>query len=229
MSECIRSVRKFLEHEQQNRNVKQQPRLNVEAMRFGMVGQIPLEIMAWLRDAFGLTQQVLTSALTCNCLFPVAPTVLGTSWGDSPVSKHWKVTVDNFCIGQRGHVAQGSHQCLLVLNEPRDGALSRVWEKINAKARLWQVVVVIQERPGEKHLSRKHYRRYTTNDVTCTELAIFPAGTISFGHAAGWNDHVDRNGTSDNTFRAFTRHSHTLTCDEDGHLVASDTHCPGIL
>ena len=129
MSECVWSVRKFLDHEQQKtRNVKQQPQLNVEVMRFGMVGQIPLEIMAWLRDAFGLTQQVLTSALTCNCLFPVAPTVLGTSWGDSPVSKHWKVTVDNFCIGQRGQVAQGSHQCLLVLNEPRDRVLESVGE-----------------------------------------------------------------------------------------------------
>jgi len=76
MSECVQSVRKFLEHEQQKtRNVKQQSRLNVKAMRFGMVGQIPLEIIAWLRDVFGLEQQVLTSALTCNCLFPVEPTV----------------------------------------------------------------------------------------------------------------------------------------------------------
>jgi len=60
-----------------------------------------------------------------------------------------------------------------------------VWEKINATARAGQVVVVIHERPGEKRLSRKHYRRYTTNDVTCTELAIFPAGTVSFGQPLG--------------------------------------------
>jgi len=127
MSECVWSVRKFLDHEQQKtRNVKQQPQLNVEVMRFGMVGQIPLEIIACLRNVFGLTQQVLTSALTCNCLFPVVPTVQGTLWGDSPVSKHWKVTVDDFCIGQTGQVAQWSHQCLLVLNDPRDGALSRM-------------------------------------------------------------------------------------------------------
>jgi len=226
MSECVRSVRKFLEHKQQKtRNVKQQPRLNVAAMRLSMAGQIPLEIIAWLRDVFGLEQQVLTSALTCNCLFPVEPTVLGTSWGDSPVSKHWKVTVDDLT----GQVAKWSHRCLLVLNEPIDGALSRVWEKINATARLRQVVVVIQERPGGKRLSRKHYRHYTTNAVTCTELAIFHAGTISFGHAAGWNDYANRNGKSDNAFRASTRHSHTWTCDEDGHLVAPDAHCPGIL
>jgi len=94
-------------------------------------------------------------------------------------------------------------------------------------ARLLQVVVVIQERPGEKRLSRKHYMRYATNDVTCTELAIFHAGTISFGHAAGWNDYANRNGTSDNTFRASTRHNHTWTYDEDGHLLAPDAHCPG--
>ena len=51
-----------------------------------------------------------------------------------------------------------------------------------------QVVVVIHERPGRKRLSQKRdiiCWRYTTNDVTCTVLAIFPAGTISFGHAAG--------------------------------------------
>jgi len=39
-----------------------------KAMRFGMIGQLPLEIVAWLRDAFDLEQQVLTSALTINRL-----------------------------------------------------------------------------------------------------------------------------------------------------------------
>jgi len=149
--------------------------------------------------------------------------------GTSPVGGHWRVSVDNFCAPKTGPVAPWSHRCLLVLNEPRDGAISRVWEKTNATARLRQVSVVIHERPGGKRLSRKHYRRYTTNDVTCTELAIFPAGTVSFGHSAGWNDYADRNGTSDNTNIASIRHSHTWTCDEDGHLVALDAHCPGIL
>jgi len=97
-------------------------------MRFGKVGQIPLEIITWLRDVFGLEQQVMTLALTSNCLFPVAPTVLGTSWVDSPVNKHWKKTVDDFCAGQTGQVAQWPHGCLLVLNEPRDGALKSVGE-----------------------------------------------------------------------------------------------------
>jgi len=91
------------------------------------------------------------------------------------------------------------------------------------------VVVVIHERLGGKRLPRKHYMRHSTNDVTCTELAIFPAGTISFGHAAGWNDYADRNGLSTNFNRASLTQSHTWTCDEDGHLVVPDTHCPGVL
>jgi len=42
-----------------------------------IVGQLPLEIIAWLRDVFDLEQQVVTSALTLNCLFPVVLSVLG--------------------------------------------------------------------------------------------------------------------------------------------------------
>ena len=129
----------------------------------------------------------------------------------------------------KGPVAPWSHRCLVVLNEPRDGALSRVWEKITATAGLRRVVGVIHERPGQKRLPRKHYMRHSTNDVTCTELAIFPAGTNSFGHAAGWNDYTDRNGQSAKANSASSTHSHTWTCDEDGHLVAPDAHCPGIL
>jgi len=155
--------------------------------------------------------------------------MLGTLWGDSPVGYHWGVTVDNFCPQQTGPPAPWTHRCLLVLNEPREGALSRVWENIAATARLRRVVVVIHERPGGKRLSRTHYRRYSTNDVTCTELAIFPAGTICFGHAAGWNDYADANGMSANSNRASSRHSHTWTCDEDGNLVVPGTHCPGVL
>jgi len=63
-----------------------------------------------------------------------------------------------------------------------------------AIARLRRVVVVVQERPGDKRLPRKHYMRHSTTEVACTELAIFLAGTISFGHAAGLNDYAERNG-----------------------------------
>ena len=52
---------------------------------------------------------------------------------------------------------------------------------------------------------------------------------MSFGHAAGWNDYADRNGLNTNPNRLSSTHSHTWTCDEDGHLVVPDTHCPGVL
>jgi len=222
-------MRKVLEHNKaKTRHVREQPRINRNAMRFEIVGQLPLEIIGWLQDVFDLEQEVVTSALTLNCLFPVVPSVLRSSWGDSPVGYHWRVTVDNFCPDMTRPVAPWSHRCLVVLNEPRDGALSRVWEKITATARLRRVVVVIHERPGQKRLPQKHYMRHSTNDVTYTELAIFPAGTISFGHAAGWNDYADRSGQSVKANSASSTHSHTWTCDEDGHLVVPDTHCPGV-
>jgi len=99
--ECAGSMRKVLKlNQEKTSKVKQQPRINRKAMRFGMVAQLPFEIVAWLRDVFGLEQQVVISVLTINCLFPVAPSMLGTAWGDSPVGYHWRVIVDNFYPGQ---------------------------------------------------------------------------------------------------------------------------------
>ena len=208
--ECVRSMRTVLKHKQEKtRQTNQQPQINGKAMRFDMIGQLPVEIIAWLRNVFDLEQQVVTSALTINCLFPVAPYVLGISWGGIPVGYHWRVTVNNFGPDTTGSATPWSHRCLVVLNEPREGALSRVWEKITATARLWRVVVILHERPGKKRLTRKRYMRHSKNDVTCTKLAIFPAGTIGFGHAAGWNDYADRNGFSTNSNSAFSTHSHT--------------------
>jgi len=87
--ECVGSMRKVLKHNQEKpRKEKQQPRINGKAMRFDMIGQLPLEIIAWLRDVFDLEQEVVTSALTINCLFLVAPSVLGTSWEDCLVGYH---------------------------------------------------------------------------------------------------------------------------------------------
>jgi len=145
----VGSMRKVLEHSKaKTSHVKEQPRINGNAMRFDIVGQLPLENIGWLRDVFDLEQEVMTSALTLNCLFPVVPSVLGSSWGDSLVGYHWRVTVDNFCPDMKP-VAPWSHRCLVVLKEPRDGALSREWEKITTTARLRRVVVVIHERPHE--------------------------------------------------------------------------------
>ena len=130
------SMRKVLEHNKaKTGHIKEQSRINGNAMHFDIVGQLPLEIVAWLRDVSDLEQQVVTSALTLNCLFPVVPSVPGSSWGDSPMGYHWRVTVDNFCPDMTRPVAPWSHRCLVVLSEPRDGALSRVWEKITATAR----------------------------------------------------------------------------------------------
>jgi len=103
--------------------------------------------------------------------------------------------------------------------------LSHEYGSITATASLQRVLVVVHERPGEKRLPQKHYMRHSKNDVTYTELAIFPVSTIRFGHAAGRNDYADRNGLSINFNRASSTHSHTWTCDEDGHLVVPDTHC----
>ena len=59
--------------------------------------------------------------------------------------------------------------------------------------------------------------------------SYFSCRYCQFWSAAGWNNYADRKGTSENTNIASIRHSHTWTCDEDGHLVAPDAHCPGIL
>ena len=150
---CVGSMRNVLKLNQaKSWKEKQQLRMNRKAMRFDMVGQLPLDVVSWLRDVFGLEQRVVTSALTINCLFPVAPSVLGTAWGDNPVGYHWRVTFGNFCPDQTGPVTPWAHRCLLVLNKPREGALSRVWEKISTNTRLQKVVVVVHDRPGEKRL-----------------------------------------------------------------------------
>jgi len=48
-------MRKVVEFDQEKtRNVKQQPRMDTMARRFDMIGQLSLEIAAWLRDAFDL-------------------------------------------------------------------------------------------------------------------------------------------------------------------------------
>ena len=65
LHECVGSMRKVLEHNKaRTRHTKEQSRINGNAMRFDIVGQLPLEIIAWLRNVFDLEQQVVTSALT---------------------------------------------------------------------------------------------------------------------------------------------------------------------
>jgi len=57
----------------------------------------------------------------------------------------------------------------------------------------------------------------------------FPCRHYQFWSRRRWIYYAGRNGTSDNTTTASIRHGHTWTCDEDGHLVAPDAHCSGIL
>ena len=45
-----------------------------------IVAQIVPELRAWLRDAFGLRGEALTSALTMSTLFEAAPRVVGGAW-----------------------------------------------------------------------------------------------------------------------------------------------------
>ena len=53
----MESMRKVLKHNKaKTRHVKEQPRINGNAMRFDIVGQLLLEIIAWLRDVFDLEQ-----------------------------------------------------------------------------------------------------------------------------------------------------------------------------
>jgi len=51
------NLHKVLEHAQaKTRNGKQQPQIDGNAMRFEMIGQLPFDIIGWLRDAFHLEQ-----------------------------------------------------------------------------------------------------------------------------------------------------------------------------
>ena len=44
--ECVGSMRKVLEHAQaKTRNIKQQPRMSGNVMRFDLIGQLPLELL----------------------------------------------------------------------------------------------------------------------------------------------------------------------------------------
>jgi len=97
------------------------------------------------------------------------------------------------------------------LNETQPGALTRVWGKRCATARLRLVVVVVHERPGLVGVSRKHSRWYNTTDVMRSELAFLHAGVLGFGHAAGWADYADSDRQCNSTKWAKTQHTESGT------------------
>ena len=105
--------------------------------QFAVIGHLGLELCEWLRDAFNLQQQVLTSALTFSTLFTVPPAVVGTAWAaDCQTHTRWKIQVDDFSATEHKQtVHPWKHNVLLVLNEFRKGAVSQVWKKIYETAR----------------------------------------------------------------------------------------------
>ena len=223
VSECVEGMRKVWSNS--GSNMQKGGR---ECWQFAVVGHIGLELCEWLRDAFNLQQQVVTSALTFSTLFKEPPAVVGTTWADDcNTQSRWKIQVDDFYPtkhNQTGH--PWKHNVLLVVNEFREGAVNEVWKKINETARQHRVVVVIQEPPSKTRRQRDYYRRDRPTGVECTELALLPPGTICFGHAAGWPDYSDAEMPA---YSHRTRHTHTWTQYKDRSLVPPTEHLPGIL
>jgi len=120
--ECVGGMRQFLAS---TGNARHRRQMTHTALRFGIVGQLPLKIATWLRDFFSVEQQVVTSMLTINGLFPKAPAMVGTAWRDSHIRQNWQVTVDDFGASPEYPIHAWQHRCLLVLNESKDWALTR--------------------------------------------------------------------------------------------------------
>ena len=52
-----------------------------------------------------------------------------------------------------------------------------------------RVVMVMQEAPREgEQKSRRAYQNLSNTEVAVDVVLFFPAGTIAFGHAAGWTN-----------------------------------------
>ena len=69
-------------------------------------------------------------------------------------------------------------------------SLTRVYKKAVATAEAGgRVVMVVQEAPQEgQQKSRRAYQNLSSNGAAVDEVLFFPAGTIAFGHAAGWTN-----------------------------------------
>jgi hypothetical protein len=67
-SETYQAIREcILRHEESNRT-------------FSRIGNIPIELRAWLKDTFDLQQEALTSVITASGIFPHPPHIVGNSW-----------------------------------------------------------------------------------------------------------------------------------------------------
>ena len=80
------------------------------------------------------------------------------------------------------------HAVLVTADEHGQGALARVYKKAVATAEAGgRVVMVVQEAPREGDpKSCRAYQSLGGNGVAVDAVLFFPAGTIAFGHAAGW-------------------------------------------
>jgi hypothetical protein len=67
-SETYQAIREcILRHEESNRT-------------FSRIGNIPIELRAWLKDTFDLQQEALTSVITASGIFPHRPHIVRNSW-----------------------------------------------------------------------------------------------------------------------------------------------------
>jgi hypothetical protein len=67
-SETYQAIREcILRHKETNRT-------------FSRIGNIPIELRAWLKDTFDLQQEALTSVITASGIFPHPPHIVGNSW-----------------------------------------------------------------------------------------------------------------------------------------------------
>ena len=173
-----------------------------------MVAQVPLELRAWLRDAFHLHGEAMTSALTLSTIFPELPHVVGHAWASAP---EWTARHDDpksSTWSQR----PWPHSVLITVHEHSSGALARVWKKAAATALAGHQVVAIV------HESREH-SCLQYQSMGAHAIALFPAGTLALGHAAGWpNDASDP-----------VHSTHAWTCDGYQHLHPPHESQPGLL
>ena len=56
---------------------------------FSRIGNIPLELRAWLKDTFDLKQEAITSVITASGIFPHPPHIVGNSW--TGLGLEWKI------------------------------------------------------------------------------------------------------------------------------------------
>jgi hypothetical protein len=65
---------------------------------FSRIGNIPIELRAWLKDTFDLHHEALTSVLTASAIFPHPPHIVGNSW--TGLGLEWEIHKDHQDSGE---------------------------------------------------------------------------------------------------------------------------------